>query len=142
MCYRDIVAPGSDANEVSHFYDNFLRDIFPRNDLFMLAVWFPAVAKSASQEVSDVVVHRVISPLAKVTHVVLCHARKRDLDSHPTVWDDILDLVVPHALKLRREEGQDPGQPLYLTVHVGANSRFYELRPRATQAVTSRWLHV
>lgn len=43
------------------------------------------------------------------------------------MWDDILDLVVPYALRRHREEGQDPGQPLYLTVHVGAFSRFYEL---------------
>lgn len=121
------MAADSEVDEVNNFYGNFLWDVFPKTGLFMSAIWYPTIETPASHEASDVVFRRVVSPLAELTHVVLYNARKRNLDSHATVWDEILDLAIPLAIKVRCEEDHDPEQSLYLTVHVGTYSRFYEL---------------
>ncbi|OAQ97591.1 hypothetical protein LLEC1_03518 [Akanthomyces lecanii] len=127
---KDIIAAGSEVDAVNDFYGSFLWAVFPIDDDFMPTFWSPAIETPASQEAPDVVFRRVSSALAEkttLTHVVLCCARTRDLDGRPTVWDEILDIAVPVAMKVRGDEDHDPGQSLFLTVHVGAHSRFYEL---------------
>lgn len=108
--------------------------VFPLDDIFGHYLWYPTIETPASQEASDVIFHRIISPEDELTHAILCHAQKRDLDSHRTVWNEILNLAVPLAMKVRSEEDHDPEQSLYVTVHIGAYSRFYELPGRADAA--------
>lgn len=60
---------------------------------------------------------------------VFCYiSAQTDLKEHPEYWTTALQRVVRHALWVREnEEAQDENIPLFLTVHIGTYSRFYEL---------------
>ncbi|KAJ3497626.1 hypothetical protein NLG97_g1751 [Lecanicillium saksenae] len=127
--YKKINVSGSLEDQVDAFYIALFPDIFKKKQGFSITAQLRVTSSGQRTDLSVRVLNN-----HDFKRVIICESKRREFESHSSVWADALQQAVDYAVSNREEAGR-LRKSMYLTVNIGTYIRFYELRHNAYQAI-------